>query len=109
MSFTEQLITIAAVIAGTMLTRFLPFIIFPANKKTPPLITYLGRVLPTAVMGMLVIYSLKDTQIMNGNHGIPETVAITITVILQATIRSLLLSISVGTITYMLLVQYVFA
>lgn len=109
MSFTEQLITIAAVIAGTMLTRFLPFIIFPANKKTPPLITYLGGVLPTAVMGMLVIYSLKDTQIMNGNHGIPEAVAITITVILQATIRSLLLSISVGTITYMLLVQYVFA
>lgn len=71
MSFTEQIITIAAVVAGTMLTRFLPFILFPANKKTPPLVAFLGKMLPAAVMGMLVVYSLKDTQILSGSHGLP--------------------------------------
>ena len=76
MSFTEQIITIAAVVAGTMLTRFLPFILFPANKKTPPLVAFLGKMLPAAVMGMLVVYSLKDTQIMTGSHGLPEAIAV---------------------------------
>lgn len=55
MSFTEQIITIAAVVAGTMLTRFLPFILFPSNKKTPPLVAFLDKMLPAAVMGMLVV------------------------------------------------------
>ena len=65
--------------------------------------------LPAAVMGMLVVYSLKDTQIMTGSHGIPEVIAVALTVILQATLRNLLLTIAAGTIGYMLLVQYVFA
>ena len=104
MTFTEQIITIAAVVAGTMLTRFLPFILFPANKKA-----FLGKMLPAAVMGMLVVYSLKDTQIMTGSHGLPEAIAVALTVILQATLRNLLLTIAAGTIGYMLLVQYVFA
>ena len=108
MTFTEQIITIAAVVAGTMLTRFLPFILFPANKKTPPLVAFLGKMLPAAVMGMLVVYSLKDTQIMTGSHGLPEAIAVALTVILQATLRNLLLTIATGTIGYMLLVQYVF-
>ena len=108
MSFTEQIITIAAVVAGTMLTRFLPFILFTANKKTPPLVAFLGKMLPAAVMGMLVVYSLKDTQIMTGSHGLPEAIAVALTVILQATLRNLLLTIATGTIGYMLLVQYVF-
>ena len=98
MTFTEQIITIAAVVAGTMLTRFLPFILFPANKKTPPLVAFLGKMLPAAVMGMLVVYSLKDTQIMTGSHGIPEAIAVALTVILQATLRNLLLTIAAGTI-----------
>lgn len=108
MTFTEQIITITAVVAGTMVTRFLPFILFPANKKTPPLVAFLGKILPTAVMGMLVVYSLKDTQILTGTHGIPEAIAVALTVILQATVRNLLLTIAAGTIGYMLLVQYVF-
>ena len=108
MTFTEQIITIAAVVAGTMLTRFLPFILFPANKKTPPLVAFLGKMLPAAVMGMLVVYSLKDTQILSGSHGLPEAIAVALTVILQATLRNLLLTIATGTIGYMLLVQYVF-
>ena len=105
MTFTEQIITIAAVVAGTMLTRFLPFILFPANKKTPPLVAFLGKMLPAAVMGMLVVYSLKDTQILSGSHGAPEAIAVALTVILQATLRNLLLTIAAGTIGYMLLVQ----
>lgn len=109
MTFTEQIITIAAVVAGTMLTRFLPFILFPANKKTPPLVAFLGKMLPAAVMSMLVVYSLKDTQILSGSHGLPEAIAVALTVILQATLRNLLLTIAAGTIGYMLLVQYVFA
>lgn len=108
MTFTQELLTIAAVIAGTMVTRFLPFVLFPANKKTPPLVTFLGKTLPTAVMGMLVVYTLKDTQITTGTHGLPEAIAVAITVLLQISLRNLLLTIAAGTISYMLLVQYIF-
>ena len=108
MTFTEEIITIAAVVAGTMVTRFLPFLLFPANKKTPPLVVFLGKVLPSAVMGMLVVYSLKDTQLFSGSHGLPEAIAVALTVLLQATVRNLLLTIAAGTISYMLLVQYIF-
>lgn len=87
MTFTEQIITIATVVAGTMITRFLPFILFPANKKTPPLVAFLGKVLPTAVMGMLVVYSLKDTQILSGSHGVPEARSTTSTPHVCAAIR----------------------
>ncbi|WP_293831786.1 branched-chain amino acid transporter permease [uncultured Phascolarctobacterium sp.] len=108
MTLSEEIITIAAVVAGTMVTRFLPFVLFPANKKTPPLVVFLGKMLPTAVMGMLVVYSLKDTQIFSSYHGLPEAIAVALTVILQATVRNLLLTIAAGTISYMLLVQYIF-
>ena len=108
MTLSEEIITIAAVVAGTMVTRFLPFVLFPANKKTPPLVVFLGKMLPSAVMGMLVVYSLKDTQLFSGSHGLPEAIAVTLTVILQATVRNLLLTIAAGTISYMLLVQYIF-
>lgn len=108
MTFTQELITIAAAIAGTMATRFLPFVLFPANKKTPPLVEFLGKMLPTAVMGMLVVYTLKDTQITSGTHGLPEAIAVAVTVLLQAVTHNLLLTIAAGTISYMLLVQYIF-
>ncbi|WP_293686870.1 branched-chain amino acid transporter permease [uncultured Phascolarctobacterium sp.] len=108
MTLSEEIITIAAVVAGTMVTRFLPFVLFPANKKTPPLVVFLGKMLPTAVMGMLVVYSLKDTQLLGGYHGLPEAIAVALTVLLQATVRNLLLTIAAGTISYMLLVQYIF-
>lgn len=108
MTFTEQLITIAAVILGTMTTRFLPFILFPANKKTPPLIEFLGKVLPSAVMGMLVVYSLKDTNILTSFHGLPEALAVALTVFLQLKLKKFLLTVTAGTIFYMVLVQYVF-
>ena len=108
MTLTQEMLTVAAVVAGTMVTRFLPVIIFPANKKTPPAITFLGQMLPAAVMGLLVIYCFKDASFLSGTHGIPELLATAVTVLLQVFVRNMLLTIAGGTIFYMYLVQYVF-
>ena len=108
MTLTQEMLTVAAVVTGTMVTRFLPFIIFPANKKTPPAITFLGQMLPAAVMGLLVIYCFKDVSFVSGTHGIPELLATAVTVLLQIFVRNMLLTIAGGTIFYMYLVQYVF-
>ena len=108
MIFTEQIITIAMVVLGTLITRFLPFIVFPAGKPTPKFVKYLGRVLPPAVFGMLIIYCLKNVSVFTGSHGIPELIAIAVTAGLHLWKRQMLLSIAGGTIVYMLLVQLVF-
>lgn len=108
MMLTQQLITIGMVVLGTMLTRFLPFLIFPAGKPTPKYIQYLGKVLPGAVFGLLVIYCLKNVSIFTGSHGLPELIAIVLVVVLHLWKRQMLLSIAGGTICYMLLVQFVF-
>ena len=108
MTLAQEMLTVAAVVAGTIVTRFLPFIIFPANKKTPPAITFLGQMLPAAVMGLLVIYCFKDVSFLSGTHGIPELLATAVTVLLQVFVRNMLLTIAGGTIFYMYLVQYVF-
>ena len=99
-------ILIAVMALGTMLLRFLPFIIF--RNTTPKYISYLGKVLPAAIIGMLVVYCLKDTSFTEAPHGLPEIIS-TISVIgLQAWKRNTILSILCGTIIYMLLVQMVF-
>ena len=108
MTLTEQIITIGAVVLATMLTRFSPFIIFPAGKSTPKFIQYLGKVLPAAVFGLLVVYCLKDVNILTGSHGIPELIAIAFVIVLHLWKRQMLLSIAGGTVLYMLLVQFVF-
>lgn len=108
MSFTEQIITISMVVLGTMLTRFVPFILFPTEKSTPKYIKYLGNFLPSAVFGLLVIYCLKDVSIFTGSHGIPEFIAIVFVIVLHLWKRQMLISIAGGTICYMILVQYVF-
>lgn len=108
MTLTQQIITIAVIVLGTMLTRFLPFLIFPAGKETPGYIRYLGKVLPAAVFGLLVIYCLKDVSLFQGCHGLPELLSITLVVILHKWKRQMLLSIAGGTVLYMLLVQFVF-
>lgn len=99
---------IAVVALVTAALRFLPFLIFGQNKKTPPLITYLGQVLPYAIMGMLVVYCLKDITLSAAPFGIPEAVGCAIVVLLHVWKRNTLLSIGVGTVCYMLLVQFVF-
>lgn len=108
MTLTEQIITVAMVVLGTVLTRFLPFLLFPAGKPTPKYIQYLGKYLPSAVFGLLVIYSLKNVSLVSGSYGIPELVSIALVVGLHLWKRQMLLSIAGGTVCYMLLVQFVF-
>lgn len=90
----QQIITIGMVILGTVLTRFAPFLLFPAGKPTPRYIQYLGKVLPSAVFGLLVIYCLKNVSIFTGSHGIPELLAIALVAVLHLWKRQMLLSLS---------------
>jgi branched-subunit amino acid transport protein AzlD len=108
MNITQQIIIVAMVVFGTMLTRFVPFIVFPSGKNTPKYIQYLGKVLPSSVFGLLVIYSLKDVRILSGSHGIPELLGVITVVILHFWKKNMFLSIAGGTIIYMVLVQMVF-
>lgn len=108
MTFTQQLVTIGMVILGTVLTRFLPFLLFPAEKPTPKYIQYLGTVLPSAVFGLLVVYCLRNVSLFTGNHGVPEAISIAVVTGLHVWKRQMLLSIAGGTVCYMLLVQLVF-
>lgn len=108
MNLTQQIITITMVVLGTMLTRFLPFIVFPSGKPTPNYVQYLGKVLPSAVIGLLVVYCFKDVSLLSGSHGIPEFIAVAIVALLHFWKKKMLLSIAGGTIVYMILVQLVF-
>ena len=108
MTLTQEIVTIALCAAGTMLTRFLPFLVLSSKKPTPAYIRYLGKALPAAVFGMLVVYSLKNVSLLSGSHGLPEALAIAVTVLLHLRRKQMLLSIAGGTVCYMLLVQLVF-
>lgn len=108
MTLTQQIITAAMVVIGTVITRFLPFIIFPDGKKTPDYIKYLGDVLPLAVFGLLIVYCLRDVSILHGTHGIPELISIALTVGIHLWRRKMILSIAAGTVCYMLLIHFVF-
>lgn len=107
MTLWQQILTIAAVVLGTMTTRFLPFLLFPEGKQPPAFVRYLGTVLPAAVMGLLVIFCLKDA-IFTTWHGLPEIIAILAVVLLHRWKKNIFLSIAGGTILYMVLVQQVF-
>ena len=108
MTLTQQIVTVAVIVGGTMLTRFLPFLLFPAGKSTPKFVQYLGKVLPAAVFGLLIIYCMRNVSVFTGSHGIPELIAIGVVVGLHLWKRQMLLSIASGTICYMLLVQLAF-
>ena len=88
--------------------RFLPFLIFGENRKTPPLVTYLGQVLPFAIMGMLVVYCLKSISFVKAPFGIPELISVALVAALHVWKRNTLFSIICGTICYMVLIQFVF-
>lgn len=104
----QGVVTILMAVLGTIITRFLPFIVFPETKRPPRVVEYLGKVLPYAMGGLLVVYSLKNVTPFSGTHGIPEAVAIAVIVALHVWKRNMLLSIAGGTAVYMLLVQVVF-
>ena len=105
----KALILVAVIAVVTFATRVLPFLIFPGNKKTPPFVTYLGNVLPFAVMGMLVIYCLKSVNVLSAPYGLPELISVVLVIIVHKWKHNLLLSIAGGTILYMFLIQVVFA
>lgn len=105
----QTLAIILAVAAGTQLTRWLPFWLFPENREPPAVVTYLGHVLPPACMSLLVVYCLKDVDWLSGTHGLPELVSIAAVAILHRWKSNVLLSIAGGTALYMFLVQAVFA
>ena len=104
--FSHSALLVAVMAAVTILLRFLPFLVF--RQKVPPYISYLGRVLPPAIIGMLVIYCLKDVRLVSAPFGAPELLASLLVVLLQVLKRNSLLSILAGTAAYMLLVQLVF-
>ena len=108
MTFTEQIITIAIVVLGTMATRFLPFVIFNSKTKTPAYVQYLGKVLPSATMSLLVVFSLRHVDLSGVYHGMPDIIAVAVTVLLHLWKGNMFLSIGCGTILYMVLIQQVF-
>ena len=99
-------VLVAVMAAVTVLLRALPFILF--QKNVPEYLIYLGKVLPAAIVGMLVIYCLKDVNIAASPHGIPELIAAAAVIGLQVWSRNSLLSILSGTVIYMVLIQTVF-
>lgn len=104
----QQIITIGMCILGTVLTRFLPFLVFREKKETPAFVQYIGKYLPSAVFGMLIIYCLRNVQFLHGNHGLPELISILVTGGLHIWKRNMFLSMVAGTACYMLLIHFVF-
>ena len=110
MSDLQFILTIAVCAAATMLTRFLPFLVFGSRGgRVPEVVEYLGHVLPAAIFGMLILYCLKSVTPFAGSHGIPEAIAIAVTIALHRWKHQTLVSITGGTVCYVLLVQLVFA
>ena len=108
MTILQQAITIVLCAFGTLLTRFLPFLVFSPKKPTPKYIQYLGSALPGAIFGMLVVYCLRNVDVLHFPHGLSELIAIAVTISLHLWKKQMLLSIAGGTVCYMLLVQFVF-
>lgn len=106
-SVGRSLVIIAAVAGTIFFTRLIPFLFFPKGKEIPSVVQYLGKVLPPAVIGMLVIYCLKAVELTRAPHGLPELIAVAAVILLHAWKRNNLLSIGVGTVLYMFLVQAV--
>lgn len=108
MTDSQILWVVIALAAGTMITRFLPFLLFPQGKETPKYVEYLGQTLPYATMGLLVIYCLKGISLLTYPYGLPELLAGAAVALLHIWKRNSLLSIGAGTVIYMVLVQAVF-
>ncbi len=105
MTTPEILLTVGVIAAGTLFTRFVPFLMFPPGKKTPDYVRFLGRALPPAVLGMLVIYCYKTLDLTTGTQALPPLLAGAVVVLLQKWKRNLFLSILGGTALYMLLIR----
>lgn len=104
----SSLIMIAAIAIATFATRAASFLVFPKGKEIPPKVVFIGKVLPPAIIGMLVVYCLRSTSVLAYPYGIPELIAGLTVVILHLWKRNIFLSIGAGTILYMILVQTIF-
>ena len=109
LNFIQSLIIVAMVALATQITRWTPFLVFSGSRKLPRVVEDLGRLLPPAMMGLLVVYCLRNVDIAAAPHGLPELIALAVVTALHLWKRNVLLSIGAGTVVYMLLVQLVFA
>lgn len=108
MDWFHSIAIIAVVAVCTLLTRALPFLVFGGKREVPQVVRYLGRVLPPAIMAILVVYCLKSVNLFSGSHGLPEIIASLAVVVLHLWKKNTLLSIGIGTVCYMFLVQTIF-
>ena len=108
MSNTYLILSILIIATVTAALRFIPFLVFSTGKQTPRIVTFLGKFLPYAIMAMLVVYCLKTVNLLTFPFGLPELIGVLAVVVLHVLKRNTLLSITVGTVCYMLLVQLVF-
>lgn len=108
MTNQQLIITVLLMMAGTMLTRFGVFMIFPAGRTPPRFVNYLGTVLPTAAIALIVVYALKDVSVLAWPYGLPELISVGVIILIHRRFRQTILSIAVGTLLYMFLVQFVF-
>ena len=104
---TDTILSITVMAVVTALLRFLPFMIFRSDTKTPAFISYLGKVLPYAIMGMLVVFCLKSVDFRGGVHGLPEMVSILVIVLVHWWKKNTILSILTGTICYVAIVNFI--
>lgn len=108
LSAGKSFLIILLVAITTFATRVIPFLVFPKGKAIPKTVQYLGKVLTPAVIGMLVVYCLKNTSLLSSPYGIPELVSMVVVAVLHIWKRNNLLSIGAGTVLYMVLIQCVF-
>ena len=107
-SAQRAILIILVVAVCTFATRVLPFLFFGGNRGVPRAVNYLGKILPPAIMATLVIYCLKGISLLQAPHGAPELLAVALVAILHVWKRNNLLSIGLGTVFYMFLIQVVF-
>ncbi len=108
MTKERALLIIFIVAICTLITRLIPFVLFGGKRQVPKVVTYLGNILPPAIMATLVVYCLKGADLFSASHGIPEFLSVAVTALLHVWKRNVLLSIAAGTFCYMFLVQAVF-
>ena len=101
--YISMMIAVMAIV--TIVLRFLPFIVFDHGEQLPEWITYLGKVLPPAIMSMLLVYCLRNINLVEGNHGFPEVICVGIAMLIHNWKRNTLLSIGVSTLLYMIIIQ----
>lgn len=100
--------TILVAAVCTFATRAVPFVLFGGKKEPPKIVIYLGKILPVAILGILIVYGIGDFTTLDWNALLPKLIGVALTAVMHLWKHNVLLSISVGTIGYMLLINFVF-